>query len=237
MNTIAQRLEEIQTRITQAEIRFQRPSGSVKLLAVSKTKPLAYIEEALAAGQLSFGENYLQDALPKIAELKKKLTDNSVEWHYIGPIQSNKTNAIAEHFQWVHTIDRLKIAQRLNDQRPDHLPPLNVCIQVNISADPDKSGLSAEETEALAQNIQHLPHLKLRGLMTIPRYETDFEHQRVPFAALQQLFETLKQKGFEMDTLSMGMTQDMEAAIAEGTTLVRVGTGIFGERSKSYHNP
>ncbi|MCW9025289.1 MAG: YggS family pyridoxal phosphate-dependent enzyme [Gammaproteobacteria bacterium] len=237
MNTIAQRLEEIQTRITQAEIRFQRPPGSVKLLAVSKTRPLADIEVALAAGQLSFGENYLQDALPKMAALNEKQADNPINWHYIGPIQSNKTSAIAEHFHWVHTVDRLKIAQRLNDQRPDNLLPLNVCIQVNISADPNKSGLNAEETEALAQTIRNLPRLKLRGLMTIPKYETDFDLQRLPFAALQQLFETLNQKGFELDTLSMGMTQDMEAAIAEGATLVRVGTGIFGERHKSYHNP
>ena len=232
MTNIAQHLQEIRTRITQAENRFQRPPGSVQLLAVSKTKPLSDIESAIAAGQLSFGENYLQDALPKITELQQKKPDLDVEWHYIGPIQSNKTRAIAEHFQWVQTVDRLKIAQRLHEQRPAHLPPLNICLQVNIAKDPNKSGLAADEVKILAEQVQSLPKLKLRGLMTIPQQTSEFEQQRIPFAAMQALFRQLQQQGFELDTLSMGMTQDMEAAIAEGATLVRVGTGIFGERHK-----
>ncbi|MDH5570932.1 MAG: YggS family pyridoxal phosphate-dependent enzyme [Gammaproteobacteria bacterium] len=228
MNTIAQRLQEILTRITQAEIKFNRPAGAVQLLAVSKTRPVADIQAAYSAGQRSFAENYLQDALPKIAAL-----DPAIDWHYIGPLQSNKTRPVAEHFHWLHTLDRLKIAQRLNDQRPGNLAPLNICIQVNISQDPNKSGIAPDQAELLARQLLTLPGLKLRGLMTIPRYESEFEKQRAPFAALRELFEDLNRRGLEMDTLSMGMTGDLEAAIAEGATMVRVGSGIFGERDKA----
>ena len=228
MNTIAQQLAEVQAQITQAESRFNRPAGSVQLLAVSKTRPIIDIQTAFSAGQRTFAENYLQDALPKIEALK-----NNIEWHYIGPLQSNKTRQVAENFHWLHTLDRLKIAQRLNDQRPHSLPPLNICLQVNISQDPDKSGISLEQTEALANQIISLPKLKLRGLMTIPKKEAEFEKQRASFAALRELYENLNKNGLDMDTLSMGMTNDLDAAIAEGATIVRVGTGIFGERDKA----
>ncbi|VAX12401.1 UPF0001 protein YggS [hydrothermal vent metagenome] len=228
MNTIAQRLAQIRARITQAEQRYQRPPGSVKLLAVSKTRPLAELQNLNNLGQSSFAENYLQDALPKIAKL-----NSAIVWHFIGPLQSNKTRPVAEHFHWLHTLERLKIARRLNDQRPTDLPPLNVCIQVNISADPNKSGLAADATEDLAHELAALPHLRLRGLMTLPRRHNDFEQQRQPFRELHELYIRLCQQGFELDTLSMGMTDDLEAAIAEGSTLVRIGTGLFGPRKSS----
>ncbi len=225
MNTIAQRLAQIRVRITQAEQRYQRPPGSVELLAVSKTRPLSELQVLNECGQQTFAENYLQDALPKIAELNGKIT-----WHFIGPLQSNKTRPVAEHFHWLHTLERLKIARRLNEQRPTSLPPLNICIQVNISADPDKSGLAPEAAEALAYELATLPRLRLRGLMTPPRRQNDFEKQRQPFRQLHALYTQLCRDGFELDTLSMGMTGDLEAAIAEGSTLVRVGTGLFGPR-------
>lgn len=225
MNTIAQRLAQIQARITAAEQRYQRPPGSVKLLAVSKTRPLEELQTLQQLGQHYFAENYLQDALPKIAALEK-----NVEWHFIGPLQSNKTRSIAENFHWLHTLERLKIARRLNQQRPSSLPPLNVCIQVNISADPNKAGLMPEAAETLAHELKALPQLQLRGLMTLPRRTTEFEQQRQPFRELHTLYRQLSQSGFELDTLSMGMTNDLEAAIAEGSTLVRVGTGLFGSR-------
>jgi len=225
MNSIAKRLAQIRTRITQAEQDYQRPPGSVKLLAVSKTRPLADLQALQTLGQQRFAENYLQDALPKIAGL-----GDDIDWHFIGPLQSNKTRPVAEHFHWLHTLERLKIARRLNDQRPASLPPLNVCIQVNISADPDKAGLTPEAAETLANDLAELPRLRLRGLMTLPRREHDFERQRQPFRELHSLYQQLRQSGFELDTLSMGMTSDLEAAIAEGSTLVRVGSGLFGPR-------
>ncbi len=228
MNTIAQRLAQIRARITQAEQRYQRPSGSVKLLAVSKTRPLTELQILNERGQQAFAENYLQDALPKIAKL-----NDTIIWHFIGPLQSNKTRPVAEHFHWLHTLERLKIARRLNDQRPASLPPLNVCIQVNISADPDKSGLPPEAAEALAHELTALPRLRLRGLMTLPHQQSDFEQQRQPFKELHELYAQLCRHGFELDTLSMGMTRDLEAAIAEGSTLVRIGTGLFGSRKSS----
>lgn len=228
MNTIAQRLAQIRARITQAEQRWQREPGSVELLAVSKTRPLCELQVLNKCGQQAFAENYLQDALPKIAELNGTIT-----WHFIGPLQSNKTRQVAEHFHWLHTLERLKIARRLNDQRPAALPPLNVCIQVNISADPDKSGLTPEAAEVLAHELAALPRLRLRGLMTLPRQQNDFEQQRRPFRELHALYAQLCRRGFELDTLSMGMTGDLEAAIAEGSTLVRVGTGLFGPRKSS----
>lgn len=228
MNTIAQRLAQIRARIRQAEQRYQRPPGSVKLLAVSKTCPLTELQALNELGQQTFAENYLQDALPKIAALNDKIA-----WHFIGPLQSNKTRPVAEHFHWLHTLERLKIARRLNEQRPADLPPLNVCIQVNISADPDKSGLMPEAAEAFAHELAALPRLRLRGLMTLPRQQSDFELQRQPFRELHTLYNQLCQHGFELDTLSMGMSRDLEAAIAEGSTLVRIGTGLFGPRKPS----
>ncbi|NOZ36891.1 MAG: YggS family pyridoxal phosphate-dependent enzyme [Gammaproteobacteria bacterium] len=228
MNTIAQRLAQIRARITQAEQRYQRPPGSVKLLAVSKTRPLTDLQALNECGQHAFAENYLQDALPKIAALNDKIS-----WHFIGPLQSNKTRPVAEHFHWLHTLERLKIARRLNDQRPADLPPLNVCIQVNISADPDKSGLMPEAAETFAHELAALPRLRLRGLMTLPRQQSELALQRQPFRELHALYNQLCQHGFELDTLSMGMSRDLEAAIAEGSTLVRIGTGLFGPRKSS----
>ena len=226
MNTIEQRLAAVRARITQAENQYGRPSGSVSLLAVSKNHSITDIEALLACGQQRFGESYLQDALPKITALAK----NSIEWHFIGPIQSNKTQAIAQHFDWVHSIEREKIARRLSEQRPADLPPLNLCIQVNISGEVNKSGVRPHEAQALAKSIQQLPGLHLRGLMTIPAAETDMEKQRRAFRKLRLLHEQLCNEGLPLDTLSMGMSGDLEAAIAEGATIVRIGTALFGPR-------
>ncbi|MDZ7804809.1 YggS family pyridoxal phosphate-dependent enzyme [Thiohalophilus sp.] len=227
MNSIAQRLETVRARITQAEQQAGRAPGSVRLLAVSKTRPIDDLRAALVAGQTCFGENYLQDALPKIAAL----ADEPIEWHYIGPIQSNKTREIAEHFAWVHSVDRLKIARRLGEQRPAHLPPLNLCLQINTSGEASKSGIAPDEALELARALADLPHLQLRGLMTIPAPAEDFEQQRMPFRRLRELYDQLNGQGLALDTLSMGMTGDMEAAIAEGSTMVRIGTAIFGARA------
>ncbi|MGD8407081.1 MAG: YggS family pyridoxal phosphate-dependent enzyme [Thiohalophilus sp.] len=226
MNSIAQRLETVRKRITEAEYRAGRTPGSVRLLAVSKTRPVADLRAALAAGQSCFGENYLQDALPKISEL----ADENIEWHFIGPIQSNKTRDIASHFHWVHSVDRLKIARRLSEHRPTELPPLNICLQVNTSGESSKAGVSPTETAELARAIAELPGLNLRGLMTLPAPADDFEQQRAPFRQLHTLFEELRNNGLELDTLSMGMSNDLEAAIEEGATMVRIGTAIFGPR-------
>ena len=225
MSTISDRLKQVRSRISQAAIAAGREPASIKLVAVSKTHPVAMLEAALAAGQTTFGESYLQDALPKIEAIGDR-----AEWHFIGPIQSNKTRQIAAHFDWVHSVDRLKIAQRLNEQRPENLPPLNVCLQINTSGEAAKTGISPDDTLELAEAINQLPHLRLRGLMTIPAREQDPARQRLPFQQLRQLFEQLNAEGFKLDTLSMGMSADMEAAIAEGATLVRVGTAIFGPR-------
>ena len=226
MTSISDRVQAIRTGIQQAEQAAGRSAGSVHLLAVSKTKPADAIREAFAAGQQRFGENYVQEALEKMTALG----DLPLEWHFIGPIQSNKTRPIAEHFHWVHGIDRLKIAQRLNDARPADLPPLNVCIEVNVSGEASKEGISPDEVMALAQAIAALPRLKLRGLMTIPAptHDTALQHQQ--FSMLRTLLESLNQQGFALDTLSMGMSDDFPAAIAEGATIVRVGTAIFGAR-------
>lgn len=224
--TIAQRLATVQERIRAAEQQYGRKAGSVQLLAVSKTRPVEDLREAQRAGQTAFGENYLQDALPKIAAL----TNPRPQWHFIGPLQSNKTRDIAEHFDWVHSIDRLKIARRLSEQRPENLSPLSICLQVNIDNEATKSGMLPDEVPTLATQINTLPNLRLRGLMAIPSATTDFEQQRVPFRHLHELYEQLQQQGIALDTLSMGMSNDLEAAIAEGSTLVRIGTAIFGER-------
>jgi PLP dependent protein len=221
-------LHTVKQRIATAAQAAMRDPHDVKLLAVSKTFSADAVTEAAQAGQTAFGENYLQEALAKIAEAELK--GLLLEWHFIGPIQSNKTRPIAEHFAWVHSIEREKIAQRLSDQRPESLAPLNVCLQVNISGEASKSGVLPEETEQVAKAIARMPHLRLRGLMAIPEPAEGFEAQRAPFRAVRELFERLRGQGLELDTLSMGMSGDIEAAIAEGATIVRVGTAIFGKR-------
>ena len=228
-NTITQNIKTIQSQIRVLEQKYGRPTNSVQLLAVSKTRPIEDIYAAFAENQLFFGENYLQDALSKI----EVFTDPAVKWHFIGPIQSNKTRQIAENFHWVHTLDRLKIAQRLSDQRDAIQEPLNVCIQVNVSGEESKSGVSPEEALSLAKQVSKLPNIKLRGLMTIPASSEnlELEQQRKPFQILRELKEQIQSQGIELDTLSMGMSNDMEAAIAEGSTIVRIGTAIFGARN------
>lgn len=226
---ITTNLATIKKLISDYEKKYRREAGSVRLLAVSKKQSIEKIIEAYEAGQRAFGENYLQEALSKITAL----TDKQIEWHFIGPIQSNKTRKIAEHFAWVHSVDSKKIAKRLNDQRPTQLPPLNICIEVNVSHEQTKSGVMLEEVEALALYCQSLPHLALRGLMTIPAEHDNFIDQRNEFHPLQTLWTTLRQHDIPLDTLSMGMSGDFEAAIAEGSTLVRIGTALFGQRSQS----
>jgi pyridoxal phosphate enzyme (YggS family) len=225
MSNIAQHLDIVRQRIAKAAQAAGRDPEEIKLLAVSKTRPVADILEAIAAGQTRFGESYLQEALLKIAEIKA-----GCEWHFIGPIQSNKTADIARHFDWVHSIDRLKIAQRLSHQRQSEIP-LNICLQVNTSGEASKSGIQPAQLEELAEQVTTLPAIKLRGLMTIPAPENDPQKQRQPFRELRLLLEQLKRQGHELDTLSMGMTNDLESAIREGATLVRIGTAIFGARS------
>lgn len=226
MTTIVERLQAVQARIHIAETNAGRQLGEVALLAVSKAHSAATVRDACRAGQRLFGENYLQEALDKQA----KLTDLAIEWHFIGPIQSNKTQAIAQHFTWVHGVDRLKIAERLNAARPGHLPPLQICIQVNVSNEASKSGVLPAELNALAEAIAKLPHLQLRGLMAIPMPTSEIEMQRKQFRMVRALYETLRGDGFALDTLSMGMSEDFPAAIAEGATIVRVGSAIFGAR-------
>lgn len=226
MTAILSNLQATRDAIAQAAISAHRNIAEVHLLAVSKTFPAEAVREAYRGGQAAFGENYLQEALEKIAALR----DLPLEWHFIGPIQSNKTRAIAESFAWVHSVDRLKIAERLSAQRPSHLPPLNICLQVNVSGEESKSGVTPAEVAQLAQQVVHLPNLKLRGLMTIPSPATDREQQRAPFAQMQILLKQLNSQGMSLDTLSMGMTHDFPAAIMEGATIVRVGTAIFGTR-------
>lgn len=228
MATIATNIQQVKDRIARACEAAARPVQSVTLLAVSKTFGAQEVREAHAAGLHRFGENYVQEALDKIdalADLRPGL-----EWHLIGPLQSNKTRVVAERFDWVHSVDRLKIAQRLSDQRPADLPPLQVCLQVNISGEASKSGLSPAEVPEVARAVAALPHLRLRGLMAIPEPAGDLAAQRVPLRALRQLLDTLRTQGLALDTLSMGMTADLEAAILEGATVVRVGTAIFGRR-------
>lgn len=226
MTTISERMQAIRHRIDEAARNAGRSPDNVMLLAVSKTHPAATLRAAFEAGQHSFGESYLQEALDKISEL----SGLPLEWHFIGPIQSNKTRPIAEHFDWVHGVDRLKIAQRLDEARPAGSPPLNVCIQVNVSGESSKSGCAPADLSALAQSVVALPHLRLRGLMTIPVPTPDIALQHRQFRMLRELFEELKRGGLKLDTLSMGMSDDFPAAIAEGATIVRVGTAIFGAR-------
>jgi PLP dependent protein len=225
MTTIADNLVLIQQNIAQAKARFQA-TQEVTLCAVSKAQSAEAIRTAYAAGQTVFGENYLQEAVTKQAQLQ----DCAIAWHFIGPIQSNKTQPIALQFDWIHSVDRLKIAQRLSAARPPERPPLNICLQVNISEEASKSGASGQELLDLALNIKQLPQIKLRGLMAIPAPEQNFQAQRDQFRQVRALFDHLNSHGLELDTLSIGMSGDYEAAIAEGATLVRVGTAIFGAR-------
>jgi pyridoxal phosphate enzyme (YggS family) len=230
MSTIAANLQAVEATIAAAVQAAKRPASSVQLLAVSKTFPMEAVLEAVAAGQRAFGENYLQEGVEKIAAVASAQPDVSLEWHFIGPIQSNKTRPIATSFAWVHTVERLKIAQRLSEQRPPELGPLNVCLQVNISGEATKSGATAAELPALARQVAGLPNLRLRGLMAIPEPQTDPALQRAAFAKLRQLADSLRTGGLTIDTLSMGMSGDMESAILEGATIVRVGSAIFGSR-------
>ena len=223
MSTIAENIAKVGERIREAAQASGRDLDGIGLLAVSKTKPAAAVREAFAAGVRDFGENYLQEALDKQAEL----SELPLIWHFIGPIQSNKTKPIAEHFAWVHSVDRLKIAQRLSEQRPTGLPPLNICLQVNVSAEASKSGCAPAELAALALAVSQLPNLRLRGLMAIPEPTDDVAAQRAAFAHLRELRDGLP---LPLDTLSMGMSHDLDAAIAEGATWVRIGTALFGAR-------
>lgn len=228
--SISARLDHVRQAIAAAARDVARPPDSVWLIAVSKTFGPDAVIAAADAGQRMFGENYLQEALDKKLAVAAARPDLALEWHFIGPIQSNKTRPIAENFDWVHAVDREKIAQRLSDQRPAHLPPLQICLQVNVSGEDSKSGVSPAELLPLARAVSAMPHLQLRGLMAIPELTEDAEHQRAPFIHLRQLAQQLREAGIETDTLSMGMSADMVAAIAEGATMVRVGTAIFGQR-------
>ena len=228
MSSIDENIAHINTRIYSAEKNANRISGIVQLLVVSKTRGPNEVRKACHAGTSHFGENYLQEALEK----QKQLQDLAITWHFIGPIQSNKTASIANHFKWVHSVDRLKIAQRLNDQRPDHLPPLNICLQVNISDEDTKSGVKLSELSELASAIKPMPQIKLRGLMAIPFPNQSESQLRGDFKAMHDAMFSLNAKGFQLDTLSMGMSNDLECAIMEGSTMVRIGTAIFGKRDK-----
>ena len=230
MTTIADRLANAQHRIEQAAQISSRNADTIQLLAVSKTKPNSDILAAYAAGQRRFGENYVQEGESKVNALKEICPE--IEWHFIGPLQSNKTKIIASHFDWMHTVSREKIASRLNDQRPEEMSPLNICIQVNISAEANKSGATPEELKSLASKIDQMPNLTLRGLMAIPTSTSDKQLQRDEFQQLQVLYLDLKSLYPQVDTLSMGMSNDLEQAIEQGSTMVRIGSAIFGEREK-----
>lgn len=223
MSTIAKNIAKVGARIREAAQASKRDPSAIGLLAVSKTQPADLLREAFTAGQRDFGENYLQEALNKQTELR----DLAITWHFIGPIQSNKTRPIAEHFDWVHSVDRLRIAQRLSEQRPAGMPPLNICLQVNISEEASKAGCASADLHELAHAVAALPNLVLRGLMTIPEPSEDPARQRAPLARLRELQQSL---GLGLDTLSMGMSADLEAAVAEGATWLRIGTAIFGAR-------
>lgn len=226
--SISENLSRIQQQIKQISAEYQREN--VRLLAVSKTKPVQAIEEAIRAGQCAFGENYVQEGIEKIAYFSG---NKSLEWHFIGPLQSNKSRLVAEHFDWIQTMDRFRIAERLNDQRPEHLPPLNVLIQINISDESSKSGIQPEEMFSLAEKISQFPRLKLRGLMAIPKPESEPEQQKIALRKMKDLFNRLQQRFESVDTLSMGMSDDMASAIECGSTMVRIGTAIFGVRDYS----
>jgi pyridoxal phosphate enzyme (YggS family) len=228
--SITQNIEQVSALIAEAARGVGRDPASVTLLAVSKTFGAEAVIDAANAGQNAFGENYLQEALDKQQAVQTLRPDLALEWHFIGPIQSNKTRPIAEHFEWAHAVDREKIARRLSEQRPPNLPPLSICLQVNVSGEDSKSGVTPTEVLALAKVVATLPGLQLRGLMAIPEPAEDVESQRKPFALLRALQQQLTEAGIPTDTLSMGMSADMDAAIAEGATIVRIGTAIFGKR-------
>lgn len=230
---VSETLNGARQRLAQALRDANRPAENARLLAVSKTKSAALIRQAYACGQREFGENYLQEALDKQTELADL---DAIVWHFIGPLQSNKTRDVAEHFDWVHSIDRAKVARRLSQQRPSGLGPLNVCLQVNVSGEESKAGVAPQALDALADEVVALPNLRLRGLMTIPAPSSDMSAQRQPLAWLRQLQEALRQRlpQAPLDTLSMGMSDDLEAAILEGATLVRLGTAIFGARTSKH---
>jgi len=226
MTEISERIQRIRNDIQRAALKYGRDPDSVRLLAVSKTKPPGAILAAYAAGQRLFGENYLQEALDKMTGLAAF----DIEWHFIGRIQSNKTRLIAESFSWVHGIDDIKQARRLSEQRPEKSPPLNLCLQINLSGEASKGGIEPEAALDLAHEIAALPRIALRGLMALPAPEADFEQQRAPFRRLRQLLEKLQSQGLKLDTLSMGMSDDLEAAVAEGASILRIGTALFGPR-------
>jgi len=232
MAAINDNLQAVAARIRTAARAAGRDPSAVHLLTVTKTVPAGAIEEAYAAGQRSFGENYVQEALDKKAALDRSGTSSQIEWHLIGPLQSNKARAAADCFEWVHTIAREKVARRLSEARSQAAFPLNVLIQVNVSGEATKSGVPPGEVAGLARQVAQLPRLRLRGLMAIPEPTADVALQRQAFRVVRELFDSLNKEGFALDTLSMGMSQDLEAAVAEGATMVRVGTAIFGERSK-----
>ncbi|MBB6519900.1 YggS family pyridoxal phosphate-dependent enzyme [Pseudoteredinibacter isoporae] len=229
--TISERLKKVQTRIYDAAQAVDRLPDDIQLLAVSKTKPAEDIWQAYQAGQRDFGENYLQESLEKQKHLTRLYPGNEICWHFIGPIQSNKTRAIAQHFSWVHSVDRLKIAQRLSEQRPEDLPPVNICLQVNLDAEDSKSGFTPSELLEHARQISELPKLTLRGLMAIPKPRSDFPDQLASLQRLDDLQQQLQAAGLPVDTLSMGMSNDLEAAVTAGSTLLRVGSDIFGPRA------
>jgi pyridoxal phosphate enzyme (YggS family) len=226
MTAILSNLQATREAVGKAAVAAQRAVSDVHLLAVSKTFPAEAVREAYQGGQRAFGENYLQEALDKM----RLLSDLPIEWHFIGPIQSNKTRPIAEHFAWVHSVDRLKVAQRLSEQRPATMPPINICLQVNVSGEASKSGVAPEEALQLAPELSRLPRLKLRGLMSIPAPAPGEAEQRLAFAKMRELLQRLNEQGLGLDTLSMGMSHDFPAAIKEGATIVRIGTVIFGAR-------
>jgi pyridoxal phosphate enzyme (YggS family) len=231
-DTLQANLQGVHDRITKAARGAGRAPDAVTLVAVSKTFPAEAVAAALSCRQEDFGENYLQEAVEKIAAVRELAPSNSPHWHFIGPIQSNKTRAIAEHFDWVQSVDRLKVAERLSQQRPESLPPLNVLLQVNISGESTKSGVVPAEVAALARAVASLPRMRLRGLMAIPEPETDPGHQLEPLRRMKQLFDLLRLDHASCDTLSMGMSADLEAAVAAGSTMVRIGTAIFGQRER-----
>ncbi|MDB5821973.1 MAG: YggS family pyridoxal phosphate-dependent enzyme [Herminiimonas sp.] len=230
MSAISDNLQAVHTAIVEAAHKADRDPATIGLLAVSKTFGPDAVVEAAANGQVAFGENYLQEALDKMTAVHAMRPDLALTWHFIGPIQSNKTRQIASHFDWVHAVDREKTAQRLSDQRPEGMPPLNICLQVNISGEASKSGVAPEEVLALAQKVASMPRLRLRGLMAIPEPAGDPEKQRTPFVRMRELLARLRAEGLAVDTLSMGMSGDLAAAVAEGATIVRIGTAIFGHR-------
>lgn len=233
MNTIASRLQQVLTQIENAAATSSQKSREINLLAVSKTKPASMVKEVYALGQRKFGENYLQEGVEKVKELREDGNYNEIEWHFIGPIQSNKTRPVAENFDWVQSIDRLKIAQRLNDQRPADMAPLNVCIQVNISTEESKSGTDLQNASDLAHAVEAMPNLTLRGIMAIPENTPDLERLKSQFKQLRSLYLSLQDQYKQIDTLSMGMTGDLELAIEQGSNMVRIGTAIFGSRNYS----